>query len=193
MHKLSQVEEATALMNEAKDWGVWRWLWEKSRVRAAADRANEALAELEDKVKASWSDDLKKAYREMEALASLNGHAKGKRQYEKAKEEAKDVDPEIKSTVARVKEADDIAQKAHLDAEETFDEAERRLDTGMAQNGAEKAIESWVLREKAIRRAEAAGGRSSSDAHGASSGGRAAEAGHAVGFYGVYRRGRKSV
>ena len=157
MHKLSQVEEATALMNEAKDWGVWRWLWEKSRVRASADRANDALAELEDKVKASWSDDLKKAYRELEVPASLNGHAKGKRLYEKAKEEAKDVDPEIKSAVARVKEADDIAYKAHLDAEETFDEAERRLDTGMAQDGAEKAIESWVLREKAIRRAEAAG------------------------------------
>jgi hypothetical protein len=157
MHKLSQVEEATALMNEAKDWGVWRWLWEKSRVRATADRANDALAELEEKVKASWSDDLKKAYRELEALASLNGHAKGKRLYEKAKEEAKDVDPEIKSAVARVKEADDIAYKAHLDAEETFDEAERCLDTGMAQDGAEKAIESWVLREKAIRRAEAAG------------------------------------
>ena len=157
MHKLSQVEEATALMNEAKEWGVWRWLWEKSRVRASADRANDALAELEDKVKASWSDDLKKAYRELEALASLNGHAKGKRLYEKAKEEAKDVDPEIKSAMARVKEADDAAEKAHLDAEETFDEAERRLDTGMAQNGAEKAIDSWVLREKAIRRAEAAG------------------------------------
>jgi hypothetical protein len=59
--------------------------------------------------------------------------------------------------VARVKEADDIAYKAHLDAEATFDEAERRLDTSMAQDGAEKAIESWVLREKAIRRAEAAG------------------------------------
>jgi len=157
MRKLSQVEEATALMNEAKEWGVWRWLWEKTRVRASADQANDALAQLEDKVKASWSDDLKKAYRELEAQASLNGHAKGKRLYEKAKEEAKDVDPEIKSTAARVKEADDAANKAHLDAEATFDEAERRLDTGMAQDGAEKAIESWVLREKAIRKAEAAG------------------------------------
>ena len=157
MRKLSEVEEATALMNEAKDWGVWRWLWEKTRVRASADQANDALAQLEDKVKASWSDDLKKAYRELEALSSLNGHAKGKRAYEKAKEEANDVDPEIKSAAARVKEADDIAYKAHLDAEETFDEAERRLDTGMAQDGAEKAIESWELREKAIRRAEAVG------------------------------------
>ena len=157
MRKLSQVEEATALMNEAKEWGVWRWLWEKTKVRTTADQANDALAQLEDKVKASWSDDLKKAYRELEARASLNGHAKGKRVYEKAEEEAKDVDPEIKSAAARVREADDAANKAHLDAEETFDEAERRLDTGMARDGAEKAIESWVLREKAIRKAEAAG------------------------------------
>ena len=156
MRKLSQVEEATALMNEAKGWGVWRWLWEKTRVRATADRANDALAQLEDKVKASWSDDLKKAYRELEAQASFNGHAKGKRVYEKTKEEAKHVDPEIKSAAARVREADDAAYKAHLDAEETFDEAERRLDTGMARDGAEKAIESWALREKAIRKAEAA-------------------------------------
>jgi hypothetical protein len=43
MRKRSQVEEATALMNEAKEWGVWRWLWEKGRVRATADRANDAL------------------------------------------------------------------------------------------------------------------------------------------------------
>jgi hypothetical protein len=157
MHKLSQVEEATALMNEAKEWGVWRWLWEKGRVRATADRANDALAQLEDKVKASWDGDLKKAYRELEALAALNGHVKGKRLYEKAKEEAKDVDPEIKKAAERVKEADDAAYQAHLDAEETFDEAERRLDTGMARDGAEKAIDSWVLREKAIRKAEAAG------------------------------------
>ena len=157
MRKLSQVEEAMALMNEAKEWGVWRWLWEKGRVRATADRANDTLAELEDTVKASWSADLKKAHRELEALASLNGHAKGKRLYEKAKEEAKDVDPEIKRAAASVREADDAAYKAHLDAEETFDEAERRLDTGMARDGAEKAIESWVLREKAIRKAEAAG------------------------------------
>src|SRR5579863_9084486 len=90
MHKLSEVEEAKALMNEAKEWGVWKWLWEKSTVRAAADRAVDALAAAEEKVKAGWSEDLKKAYREVEALTSLNGNLKGKRRYEKAREEAKD-------------------------------------------------------------------------------------------------------
>ena len=157
MHKLIEVEEAKVLMNEAKNWGVWRWLWEKSKVRATADRAVDALAEAERKVKASWSDDLQKAYREVEALASLNGNLKSKRRYEKAQQEAKDIDPEIKRAVERVKEADDTAERARLDAEVTFDEAERRLDTGMAREGAQKAIDSWELKERAIRRAEAAG------------------------------------
>ena len=98
-----------------------------------------------------------KAYREVEALVSLNGNLKSKRRYEKAQEEAKDIDPEIKRAVERVKEADDTAERARLDAEATFDEAERRLDTDMAREGAQKAIDSWELREKAIRRAEAAG------------------------------------
>ena len=112
MHKLIEVEEAKVLMNEAKNWGVWRWLWEKSKVRATADRAVDALAEAERKVKASWSDDLQKAYREVEALASLNGNLKSKRRYEKAQQEAKDIDPEIKRAVERVKEADDTAERA---------------------------------------------------------------------------------
>ena len=59
MRKLIPVEEATALMNEAKEWSVWHWLLEKGRVRAAADRAVDALGEAEKEVKASWSDDLK--------------------------------------------------------------------------------------------------------------------------------------
>jgi hypothetical protein len=157
MHKLAQVEEAKALMNEAKDWALWRWLWEKSSVRATADRANEALDALEKKVKATWSDDLKKAYREVEAQASLDSNPRAKHQYEKAKAEAKDVDPEIKQAIQRVKEADDEAYNAHIDAEETFDEAERRLNTDMAREGAQKAIDSWDLHEKAIRKAEAVG------------------------------------
>jgi hypothetical protein len=117
----------------------------------------DALAGAEKKVKASWSDDLKKAYREAEALAALNGNMKGKRRYEKAKEEAKDIDLEIKRAAERVKEADDAAERARLDAEDTFDEAERRLSSEMAREGARKAIGSWELREKAIRKAEAAG------------------------------------
>jgi hypothetical protein len=42
-----------------------------------------------------------------------------------------------------------------MDAEETFDEAERQLSTSLAREGCRKAIQSWELHEKAIRRAEA--------------------------------------
>jgi len=155
MEKLIAVEEATTLMNEARDWGVWRWLIEKKRVRTAADKAVDALSDLEKKVKASWNDDLKKAYRELEAHAALDSNPKSKRQYEKAREEARGVDAEIKLAVQRVKEADDEAYRARMDAEQTFDEAERVLSTSMAREGTVKAIDSWELREKAIRKAEA--------------------------------------
>jgi hypothetical protein len=155
MQKLTAVEEAKALMNEAKDWGVWHWLLEKKRVRAAADRAVDALSEAEKKVKTSWSDDLKKAYRELEAKATFENNARAKRQYEKARDEAKDIGHDIKIAVAKVKDADDEAEAARLDAEDTFAEAERRMSSSLAREGAEKAIDSWDRREKAIRRAEA--------------------------------------
>lgn len=91
----------------------------------------------------------------MQAQASFESNPRAKRQYEKAKEEARDVDPKIKLAVQRVKEADDEAYAARMDAEDTFDEAERRLSSSMAREGAEKALESWDLREKAIRKPEA--------------------------------------
>jgi hypothetical protein len=154
MQKLIPVEEAKVLMNEAKDWGVWRWLREKKRVREAADKAVDALGDLEKKVKASWSDDLKKAYRELEAQTAFNSNPRAKRQYEKAREEARSVDCKIKLAVRLVKEADDQASNIRMDAEQTFDEAERRMSASMAREGAQKAIDSWELREKAIRKAD---------------------------------------
>ncbi|PWT99854.1 MAG: hypothetical protein C5B51_26240 [Terriglobia bacterium] len=138
MQKLAAVEEAKALMNEAQDWSVWHWLTDKRRVRATADRATETLGECEKKVKAAWSEDLKKAYRDL----CRNGRAGS-------------IDPELKQTLERVKDAESAAEEARVDAEATFDEAERRLSTDLAREGAQKAIASWVLREKAIRRAEA--------------------------------------
>jgi hypothetical protein len=159
MQKVIEVEEARDLLNAATDWSVWRWLLEKKRVRAAADRANEALDDLDRKVKATWSDELKKAYRELDLEGRLNGDARVRRQYQKAREEAKDIDPDIKLTAKRVKEADDAAWEAHMDAENTFDEAERRLSTDLARQGSRKAIASWDLHQKAIRKAEAAARR----------------------------------
>ncbi len=156
MHKLPAVEEARVLMTEGKEWGVWKWLFEKRSVRAAADRATDALSEANAQVKATWSDDLKKAYNELELLALLNGNAKAKRQYEKAKGEAKNIDPKIKASAQRVKQADDEAEQSRLDAEDMFAEAEKHMSASMAREAAEKALESYDLREKAIRKAEAA-------------------------------------
>lgn len=144
MQKLIEVEEARALMNVAKDWSVWRWLMEKKRVRAKSDRAVEALDAVEADVKSGWSDDLKKAYAE---LAS-NGA--------KARKQAEDVPAPIKAAAKRVKEADDEAYAARMDAEDTFAEAERKMSASLAREGARKAIESWDVRESAIRKAEAA-------------------------------------
>ena len=58
--------------------------------------------------------------------------------------------------VKKIKEADDEAYRARIDAEKTFDEAERQLSTSMAREGCGKAIHGWELHEKAIRKAEAA-------------------------------------
>ena len=156
MRTIQSVEDAKALLNEAKDWGVWRWLTEKKRVRTAADIAWADLEEVEKAIKGSWSDDLRKAYRELQAGANLDGNRKGKLAYEKAVEEAKGVDPELKTFAARLKEADDEAFQARMTAEDTFDEAERRLSASLARKGSEQAIEAYELREKYIRRAEAA-------------------------------------
>ncbi len=156
MHKIPEVENAWAIMNEASDWGVWRWLTEKKRVREAADRATAALAEANRKVKQAWSEELKKAYAESEAEAAAESDPKMRRRYQKAKEDARDVDAKVKAAAKRVKEADDEAARATDDAENTFAEAESRLSSSMAREGTRKALESYDLREKAIRRAEAA-------------------------------------
>jgi hypothetical protein len=156
MRKLNSVEEAKALLNEGKEWGVWRWLTEKKRVRAAADLAWADLEAAEKEIKGAWGDDLRKAYRELQAASNSDGSAKSRRLYDKAVEEAKGVDAELKDFAERLKEADDEAFQARMTAEETFDEAERRLSASLARRGSEEAIEAYELREKFIRRAEAA-------------------------------------
>jgi hypothetical protein len=138
MRKLPAVEEAKALMTEARDWSVWRWLTEKRKVREAADRAVEALGEMEKKVKAGWSEELRKA--------AGNGRVRS-------------LDPELKLELEQLRQAEETAEASRLDAEATFDEAERRLSASMAREGTQKAITSWELREKAIRKAEALGRR----------------------------------
>ena len=154
MRKLPAVEEARAIMTQGTEWGVWKWLLEKKRVRAIADEARAALDEMEAKVKANWSDDLKIAYNQ---LVSQEDNPKPTRKRDKPgrKAETQKIDPKAMAAVTPVKEADDDAYNAHEDAEGVFAEAEKRMSTSMAREGTEKAIHSWELRMRAIRKAEA--------------------------------------
>jgi len=154
MRKLAAVENARAVMTEGIEWSVWKWLLEKKRVRGIADEARATLDEVEDKVKATWSDDLKLAYNQ---LVSQNGDAKQVRKNAKLrkKEEGPKIDSQVMAAVKRVKEADDEAYNAHEDAEDVFAEGEKRMSASMAREGARKAIEAYDLHEAAIRKAEA--------------------------------------
>lgn len=153
MQKLIAVEEARRVLTEGKEWSIWRWLLEKRRVRTSADAGTAALDDLEKKVKSGWSPELKRAYRELLAAAAVNGNSRTGH----PKQAASGVDAPLKAAVQKVKEADDIAFKVRMDAEALFDEAERRLSGSLAREAAERALEAYDLREKAIRRAEAAG------------------------------------
>jgi hypothetical protein len=156
MRKLA-VEEARAVMTEGTEWGVWKWLLEKGRVQEIADRATAALDSADRRVKAAWSDELKTVYKE---LVEQEKPKRGRRQEDPA---AANIAPEVRLTAKRVKQAYDEGQRARVDAEDTFEEAERRMSTALAREGARKALESYDLREHAIRKAEAAGGRTTSD------------------------------
>ena len=153
MLNLPEVEEAKAIMTGAVNWSVVRWLAEKKKVRKAADLANNALDVLDKQVKASWSDELKSAYDELPPTGWGSEPLRAK----KAKETNIDVNPKIKLLAKTIKQADQDAYLAHMDAEDTFDRAEKRLSTSMARDGSRKAIISWEVREKAILQSKSAG------------------------------------
>jgi hypothetical protein len=150
MQKLREVEDAKALMTEATSWSVVKWLREKKRVRKAADQANATLDRLNQSVKDSWSAEVKNAYQELlRATDTATQERKGR-----AVKSPSATDSQVTLFVKKVKEADDEAYRARMDAENTFDEAERLLSTSLAREGCKKAINSWDLHEKAIRKAE---------------------------------------
>lgn len=150
MRKIEEVQAAKALMTEAMDWSAFRWLFEKSRVREIADQANAALDASERAVKARWSGEVKAAYKNLTAKP-----AKSARKGQQDPKPQQTLGPAILALVEKVMDADGAAEQAHLDAENTFDEAERQLNTDLAREGCNKAIHSWSLHEKAIRCAEA--------------------------------------
>jgi len=145
MNKFAEIEDAKALMTEALSWSVIKWLAEKKRVRKTADKANNLLWTMQKELRKFWSDELISAY---EALAARTGNAG-------ARQDATALDPEIRRLAKAVKQADDEAYAAHLDAEETFDKADKILSTAKAREGCRKAILSWELYEKALLKSEA--------------------------------------
>jgi hypothetical protein len=149
MRKLVEVQEAKALMHEAMDWSVFKWLLERSRVRETADQAKAALDASEQAVKARWSSGIKAAYK---MTANV---AKAPRNDQADLKPEQSLNPAILALVESVVVADDAAEHAGIDAEDTFDQAERSLSVTMARDGCRKAIHAWALREKAIRKAEA--------------------------------------
>jgi hypothetical protein len=148
MRKLEAVEDARAIMAQGLEWGVFKWLLEKPKVRKIADRATEALNNAEDNVKATWSDDLKRAYNHLATQASTKG--------KKASKDDGKFDPEVLETARKIFEADEETETMRLDAEDTFAEGERKLSVSLAREGAQKALATYDLHEKAIRKAEAA-------------------------------------
>lgn len=117
MGKFAEVEEAKAVMSEAIEWSVIKWLREKKRVRKMADVANARLdGRLED-LRSQW-------------------------------------DGAGEAALRKLRQASEQARRARMDAEATFDEAEKQLSTALAREGCRKAIHSWELYEKAIRLSE---------------------------------------
>jgi len=150
MRELSEVEDARALMTEAMSWSVVKWLREKKKVRKTADQANAALDRLNQSVKDSWSNELKNAYLALLQPAEAVAHE----QTRQSGKHAPAPDSQVAIFVKKVKEADDESYRARMDAENTFDEAEKLLSTSLAREGCRKAIRSWDLHEKAIRKAQ---------------------------------------
>jgi ADP-ribose pyrophosphatase YjhB (NUDIX family) len=133
MARIIEVEKAKALMSEAIEWSVMKWLTEKKRVRKTADKANEVLNSVERDIRQRWSAVFKAAYEKSGAAS-----------------------PETARLVRRIHEEHDAANRLRMQAEETFDGAEKRLSAAMAREGCRQAIEGWEHHLEAIRLAESA-------------------------------------
>jgi len=149
MEKIPAVETAKSLLTEAVTWSVMKWLREKKTVRKIADQANAALDQMDQAVKERWPDDVRAGYDVLLKQSTKN------RSRDRNDSDRSPGDGQIFVIAKKVKEADDQAHEARMDAEETFEMAEKRLSTALAREGCRKAIRSWELHEKAIRKAEA--------------------------------------
>ena len=135
MEKLKEVVEARALMTEAMDWSVMKWLTEKKRVRKTADLANATLDRVEAELQSAWDPELKAAF------DGKNGGAKS---------------AELQRLATHLRELHDAALQGRAEAEDTFAKAEKRMSVSMAREGCQKAMAGWDLHDEAIRKSELA-------------------------------------
>jgi len=149
MRKLPEVQDAKDLMNEAMEWSSFKWLFEKSKVRQTADRANDALDHQNRAIKARWSNEVKTAFKKL----SASKHAPG--QHVEDNHQPGGANSDLGLLIVEIIKADEAAHRARMKAEEAFEEAERQMSTSLAREGCKKAIHSWELHEKATRKAEA--------------------------------------
>jgi len=149
MEKIPAVETAKMLMTEAVAWSVMKWLREKKTVRKMADQANAALDKLNQVVKDRWPADVRAAYEALVQQGPRNMKEHGRDELNGLA-----IDAQAILVAKKVKQADDEAYNARMDAEDTFDLAEKQLSTALAREGCRKAVRSWELHEKAIRKAE---------------------------------------
>jgi hypothetical protein len=108
------------------------------------------LNQLGEVTRQAWPDRIKTPY---EALAA---QATGPAAVHRQQRPPLPVSNQEAMLIAKkLKESDDEAYRARMDAEETFDKAEKQLSTSLAREGCRKAIHSWDLHERAIRKAQA--------------------------------------
>lgn len=137
-------------MTEAMTWSVMKWLREKKRVRKTADEANAALDRMRQSIQQRWPTRFRTCYAAFAARSEGTTSARSRLDPSSTAS-----DQQTMLIVEKVKQSDDEAYRARMDAEETFDKAEKLLRTSLAREGCRKAIHSWELHEKAICKAEA--------------------------------------
>ncbi len=139
MEKIKEVAEARALFTEAADWSVMKWLGEKKRVRKTADICNATLDRVEMELREKWSAELRAAFESLSG--GQNSHK---------------VSPETEKLAKSLKEAHDAAIAKRMEAEDTFEKAEKRMSVSMAREGCHIAMAGWDLHEAAIKKSEMA-------------------------------------
>jgi hypothetical protein len=154
MKTIDSVEEAKAFMASAMEWSILHWLAEKRKARKIADGGTAALDDEERRIKSTWPEDLTNAYAALCPPSDDDPYAAAEHEF--AKQQAENIPEKIRELALRVKRADDEATRARLTAEQTFDDAERRMSASLARRGAELAIEAYDIRYKALAEAEAA-------------------------------------